>query len=291
MRIFSCSILMIVLLLPALSNAQPAKELFDRAMDKAKQEDIAGALALFDSSISLKPDVSIARFYRGITLNVLGESKKAIADFDTTIILDPGFNEVYMHRGMARLNLTDYDAALADFSKAIKTEPDNAEVYFERGRLYQLLSKKDAGCADFRKSLELGFQQAENRVKQCDDPKKQDEEIHPILYLKEVAKSKKYGFREKNPIKVGTGPDGGPANAYRYIQLLRDRQNRPVSVKRLGSCCMYQSKGSPLGMGMLDRYEIKFQDGNGKEKSEVIYITFYDYEEPKILHGFQTISK
>jgi hypothetical protein len=42
---------------------------------------------------------------------------------------------------------------------------------------------------------------------------------------------------------------------------------------------------------MLDRYEISFRDEKGNEKTEIIYISFYDYEEPKILHGFQTISK
>ncbi|MCD6064755.1 MAG: hypothetical protein K0R82_2666 [Flavipsychrobacter sp.] len=272
------------------SYAQPAKELFEQGMDKAKKEDFAGALAMFDSSIRLKPDVSITRFYRAITLNIVDEPKRAIADLDTTLILDPGFYKAYLHRGIANRELTEYDAALADFSKAIAAQPDYAEAYFERGRLHQLLSKKAEGCADFKKSMELGYEQAEHRVKQCEDPKL-SEEVHPILYLKEVAKSKKYGFSEKDPIKVGNGPDGGPGNQRRYIQLLRDKQNRPVTARRLGSCCSYESKGSPLGLGMLDRYEISFRDEKGNEKTEIIYISFYDYEEPKILHGFQTISK
>jgi hypothetical protein len=105
-----------------------------------------------------------------------------------------------------------------------------------------------------------------------------------------VATDKRYGFSSEYPVKVGKGPGGGPANQKAYLNLLRDAQGNPIEYVRLGSCCSYPSESGFLGMAMVDMYQITYRNEDGKKKKDTIYISFYDYEEPKILYGFKTIG-
>ncbi len=110
--------------------------------------------------------------------------------------------------------------------------------------------------------------------------------IYSITSLKDTAANEKYGFTPEFPVKVGTGPKSGPANQRAYLELLIDPSGNQVTYERLGSCCGYPSENSPFGMALLDKYEIRFTDKEGKKKKRIVYISFYDYEEPKILIGF-----
>ena len=62
-------------------------------------------------------------------------------------------------------------------------------------------------------------------------------------------------------------------------------------MKRVGSCCAYESKNGFMGYAMLDRYDITYKSEEGKKKKVIIYISFYDYEEPLILWVFKTPSQ
>jgi hypothetical protein len=44
------------------------------------------------------------------------------------------------------------------------------------------------------------------------------------------------------------------------------------------------------GLAMLDRYEVKYTDKDGKPATVIIFISMYDYKEPMIPVGFQTIK-
>ena len=115
---------------------------------------------------------------------------------------------------------------------------------------------------------------------------------HSILNLTKTSKNAKYGFTPEQPILVGTGLNGGPANQEAYLKLLLDQKGKQIKYIRLGSCCSYKSKNGLIdGMALLDKYEITYLDDKGEEKKATVYISFYDYEEPKILFGFKTIVK
>ena len=43
-------------------------------------------------------------------------------------------------------------------------------------------------------------------------------------------------------------------------------------------------------MALLDRYELTYRDEKGKKRTTVVYISFYDYEEPMVLQGFKTVG-
>ncbi len=116
--------------------------------------------------------------------------------------------------------------------------------------------------------------------------------IYKITQVTKMADSEKYGLTGEFPVKVGTGPRGGPANQRAYLALLRDGQGNPVQYRRVGGgCCPYKSESAALGgIALVDTYEVLYKDKDGKKKKAIIYISFYDYEEPMIPFGFQAIS-
>lgn len=112
-----------------------------------------------------------------------------------------------------------------------------------------------------------------------------------IERLAKTAEDETYGFSPEHPVKVGSGPDGGPANQRRYLELLRDAKGKPIKYKRIASCCPYPSENGLAGFAMVDKYEIEYTNGKGKKKKALVYLSFYDYEEPKILYGFKTVEE
>jgi hypothetical protein len=111
-----------------------------------------------------------------------------------------------------------------------------------------------------------------------------------ILRLTKKANDATYGFTSGNPIKVCAGPMGGPANERAYLNLLRDMQGKPIDYSRLGSCCPYKSDNA-LGGGVVDKYEIIYLNKRGKEEKVILYISMWDYAEPLIIDGFQTVGQ
>lgn len=112
--------------------------------------------------------------------------------------------------------------------------------------------------------------------------------LYEITQLTEKAESDKYGLTGAFPVKVGRGAKGGPSNQRAYLDLLRDEQGNPVEYKRVGgACCPYKSENATLGnYALVDTYEVSYKNKKGKNKKVLIYISFYDYENPKIPVGF-----
>jgi hypothetical protein len=105
-----------------------------------------------------------------------------------------------------------------------------------------------------------------------------------------VDSSELYGFIPERPIKVGGAYINGVANQKKYLEALRDAQGNAVSYERKGSCCAYPSENGFEGQALLDRYEVKYRDANNKKQKAILYISFYDYEEPKTVKGFTLVQ-
>lgn len=279
----------LVVFVAGISFSQNAEELYNKAMAKAEAGELEEAIRLMDKSIKLNDTEYVAFYNRGIMKNMLGWYEESLADFERTVELYPAYKKGYLNRGTTKKHLTDYDGAIADYTKALELDSAYADAYFNRGLVYQLLEKKDAACADYDKARELGMERAQRKVDQCNDTTDHSER-HSILRLEKTAPDDTYGSRD-NPIRVGTGPDGGPANQHTYLELLRDQQGKPVKYERHGSCCHYDSPNGFMGTAMLDIYGITYLDAKGKKKTKTVYISFYDYEEPMILHGFKTVGQ
>jgi tetratricopeptide (TPR) repeat protein len=271
--------------------SQDAKEYYDQGFEKAMAGKYEEAIKLFDKSIELNQTEYVSWFNRGISKSLLNDYEGALPDFDQTLKLYPDYKKGYLNRGNAKKHLTDYQGALDDYSAALKIDTEYSDAYYNRGLVYEMLDKRDSACFDFKKADKYGCEFTENKIEDCNDNEPRDENYFSILRLTKKAENDKYGFTKEDPIKVGVGPNGGPANQHAYLELLRDKQGKPVKYNRLGSCCLYKTPNGMFGYGMLDQYEITYRNEKNEVVKSVLFISFDDYEDLKIPYGFETVGK
>lgn len=272
----------------SIARGQNSEELFNKAMTEFDKENYQKAEEYLDESLNLQRGSYIAWYYKGIVHLLQREYYEAIVSFNESCIIHPEYNKTITYRGLARQKTTDYDGAMADYSRAIELDPTSSESLSFRGSLYELLGDRKKACSDFTDASLLGDRWAHNKVAECLTDSVAPDALHVILSLRHIASSKQYGFSPTKPIRVGCGPDGGPANQRAYLELLRDAQGNPVKYRRIGSQLNRSKNIEGETAEMLDKYEIQYENKKGRLKSKVIYLSFYEYEEPHILVGFNT---
>ncbi len=105
-----------------------------------------------------------------------------------------------------------------------------------------------------------------------------------LLYQLEISNDETYGYIETNPIKVGgVSKFEGPKNERSFLSALSGPNKEPISYKRLGSCCKFETKNGINGYGLLDKYEIKWR---GQANPVILYFNMYDNGELKVPVGF-----
>ncbi len=270
--------------------SQDAESFYNDAMKHAEAGNLEQAILLFDKSIELKSDEYVAWYNRGICKIMLGLYEEALLDFEQTLKIYPDYKKGYISRGNAKKRLTDYRGAIIDYTFVISADPENTDALYNRGLVFEMLGKWDSACSDFQKALDLGFQKASKKTKNCNDPDYDPAKINHIIKLEQISSDPEYGYRPEKPVKVGKGPDGGAGNEYAYLELLRDPSGKPVKFNRKGSCCPYKSENGIMGIALLDKYEIIYRDENGIEKTVYIFISIYDYETPRVLLGLKSIN-
>lgn len=271
-------------------HAQTASEYYEKGLLEANDGNMVEARRLFTKAITLDSQNVYAWYNRGVTYTFEDRYEDALPNFEQVIKLDSTYKKGWLNRGICKRNLTDYDGAIADYTRAIELDSEYDDAYFCRGLAYEMMNRKLLACADYNKAKDLGMEAAARKAKICEDTT-DEEEVHPILRLTKTATDKKYGFSKENPVKVGKGPSGGPANQRAYLNLLRDAKGKRLEYYRNGSCCAYESENGFMGYALLDVYVITYHDEKGKEKQANVYISLYDYEEPMILHGFKTVGQ
>jgi tetratricopeptide (TPR) repeat protein len=271
------------------SFAQNAQTYYDDGMKQAYAGKLEEAISLLSKSLDLNKSDFVVWYNRGVMKAMLNKDAAALLDYEEALILNPEYKKGYLSRGIAKKNLTDYLGAVEDYNLALKLDTNYAEAYYNRGLVYEMLDKIDLSSADYRKALLKGLKDAQHKVEEIGKPKAGN--YFSILSLNKTAEDKNYGYTENDPIKVGTGPNGGPGNQRTYLDLLRDPQGKPITYNRVGSCCAYKSKYGIMNTALLDKYEITFRNDKDIEEKVIVYISMYDYEELKIIHGFKTIAK
>jgi tetratricopeptide (TPR) repeat protein len=79
-----------------------------------------------------------------------------------------------------------------------------------------------------------------------------------------------YSLTEKTAIKTG----GGPKGEHDYLNMLCGPNGEKIKYKRLGSCCVFETKNSPFGnTGLLDTYEVTYE---GLKDPVIIFLNMYD---------------
>ena len=278
-------VLLMGLILSRASIAQQDSSNYQKGVARANAGNLDDALVFFSAAVDENPADPFAWYNRGITKTFMELHREAIGDFNKAIELQPGYHKAYLNRGISRRKLLDFDGAHTDYKLAIAASPNYAEAFYHRGYVFELLGNKDSACYFYSIAAAFGLKQIQDKMDICQ--KKSAEFDKHIIQLTKSSSSKTYGFSKEDPIKVG----GSPLNQREYLMLLRDANGKPVRFERAGSCCGYKLKSAPLGMAMLDRYMIYYKDENGQEQKAGVFMTFYEYEEPMLLHGFKTIAK
>lgn len=292
MRNIIC-VLLIKLITSSIGLSQDTLEYYNRGVINYQNGDLDKAIEYFSLSIKnhpAHPIIHYAYYNRGLAKLDKREYEDAIQDLDKAVELKKDYLLAINLRGVAKKNKGDMQSAIDDYSLALSIDPNYADALENRAKAYYSTGKEDLSCQDLKRAGELGREMA-LKVYNSACLKKGEPKMGEIKNLTIIANNREYGFSEKDPVKVGSLVQSGPESQRAYFELLRDPQGKKIKYKRLGSCCHYETPNGFMGMGALDIYEITYSDNNGKKKTEKVYITFYDYEQPMILFGFTANKK
>lgn len=269
--------------------AQTAEELYEQSLAALNSKEYEKAISIMDEFITKFPDfknVHMIYLNRASAKSLMKDYEGAIQDYNTAYAKDPTYAEAVRQRGYTKKLMGNMDAALADYELALKINPRLANAYVNKAAVLKELGKTDESCSNYEKALELGVTNVAGVIyKSCDS-------TSPALLkytykiLVDKTEDKTYGYKVENPIKVGYGPRGQRA----YLNLLRDEQGNAIEYVRTGSAGFYESENGLMGLAAIDSYEITYRNEKGKKKKTVLYISFYDYEQPKIPVGFFAIG-
>lgn len=97
-----------------------------------------------------------ARFERAMERAKADDIDRALADFSEAIKIDPRFAEAHLQRGQARFKNGDVEGAIADFTRAIEIDSRHAAAYKARGMAMHYKNDEDAAIADLSKAIQIG---------------------------------------------------------------------------------------------------------------------------------------
>ena len=277
---------LLAILITQLAFSQKKEEkLYDDYFEKMSKKDFPEALKVLEKFIEKFPDSKNLPniYFKKAQLNSeLNNNEAALQDFTMAHKKDSTFSEAIRQRGNLYFKMDKLDKAMDDYNLALKINPEYAEAYANRGFIYKKQDKNTEACENFEKALKYGYTDIFKYMKVICDSGSAVIQTYLLRTLTEKTTDSEYGYSEKKPIKIGM-----PVQRQKmYFSLLRDSNGNSVKFKRIASCCPYASKGSVLGMAMCDKYEVEL-DGEIK----ILYISFYDYEEPKIPLGFKSVKE
>jgi tetratricopeptide (TPR) repeat protein len=141
---------------PAVSASDESDaDLVNRGIEKAKNDDLDGAIADFNRSIELNPKDDAPYYNRAQTKWLKKDIRGAIADYTRAIELGSTNPAAYNNRGNARSENNDPDGAVADYTRAIELKPDYARAYYNRAVTKEAKGDKAGAEADFKMAAKL----------------------------------------------------------------------------------------------------------------------------------------
>jgi tetratricopeptide (TPR) repeat protein len=132
-----------------------AKEYVDFGASTGARGDLDGAVAAFDSAISLDPKYAPAYYNRGYAKSLQDKTDEALENFDQAIQLDPNYRDAYYQRGNLKGQHGDFDGAIADFKQDVRIDPNFAPAYYSIGHVYYFKGDEEGALAQIEKSLTL----------------------------------------------------------------------------------------------------------------------------------------
>ena len=172
----------------------------ERGVAKYSLGDYKGAIDDWIYIIKINPNYAKAHYNLGVTKSDSNDSEGAIVHYNKAIKSDSNYTSAYNNRGDAKFKLKNYQGAFDDFNKSVEGNSNNAIYYYNRGSAkYELgcdkyISKNYQGAIDYYQSaiddyqtalkhskrkdltdkINIGYKQAENKLKEAQDELLQD---------------------------------------------------------------------------------------------------------------------
>ena len=92
--------------------------------------------------------------------------------------------------------------------------------------------------------------------------------------ITEYSKDKKYGYDADYPINLFfQNTRNEKLNHERFLNALAGPKGEKITFTKLESCCPFPTKRTDLGAGLLNVYELKWED---KKKPIILYLNIFE---------------
>jgi tetratricopeptide (TPR) repeat protein len=132
-----------------------AVALTNRGLARARQKNLAGAIADFDEAVRQYPDIPETYWFRGSAHQASNDLDRALADFDKAVALAPKNPVTYRSRAKLHAQRKDFPRAIEDATAAIALTPRPHAELVLRGIIYENAGERDKAIADYKAALEI----------------------------------------------------------------------------------------------------------------------------------------
>jgi len=134
---------------PAGIGSGPRRTGMESGMALIRQEDFAGAAAVFEEVVESSPDNHDAWHMIGVCYVELRQFKKALNGFYRAAKIKPDFADAYTGMGVALIGMGELDLAAKAFRVSIKLAPNEAFPHYGLGLLYVKSGDKAAAMKEY----------------------------------------------------------------------------------------------------------------------------------------------
>jgi tetratricopeptide (TPR) repeat protein len=136
-------------------NPESSDDAFARGNNAYDRHDYRGAINAYTVALEEAPAKGRIFNNRGLSRAAIGDLSGALADFDSCLSLPAPLAEGYYNRGVTRLKAGDRGGAVIDLTEAIRLIPVYPRAYAARGLILAGGGDRRGALSDLRRALEL----------------------------------------------------------------------------------------------------------------------------------------
>lgn len=136
-------------------QAEQASWLIGLGNSLLAQDRAAEAWQAYDAALELAPGSATAHYDRALARAADGDLEGALDDHTRALALRPRFAEAYNSRGVVRARLRDWSGALADFDRALSCDPLLSGAYGNRAAAHYARGQAEQALADLNEGLRI----------------------------------------------------------------------------------------------------------------------------------------
>jgi len=131
----------------------PAELHYRRGMALYAAGDFAGALAAYDTALSIAPRLAAVHYGRANALVMLRRLEQAIGAYDQCLALDPGQAAALYNKAMVLIQLQRWQDALAVLDELVRKNPGMADAWNNRSGVLQALGRYEEALDSIQQVL------------------------------------------------------------------------------------------------------------------------------------------